>query len=64
MLGPHYWVFFLSFLVSIGLVYFLITEVTKQVTTVWKIVIIVSSLLFLLSYLNIGFSVPGIASRA
>lgn len=70
MLGPHCkhltdvdWVFFGAFLVSVGVVYFLITEVTKQVTLAWRITIVCSSLLFLLSYLNIGFSVPGIASR-
>jgi len=57
-------VFFVAFLVSIGLVYFLIAEVAKQVTLVWRLVILTSSVLFLLSYLNIGFSLPGIASRA
>jgi hypothetical protein len=57
-------VFFAAFIVSIGIVYFLLIEVSQQLTLVWKIVVFCTSMLFLLSYLKIGFSVPGIASRA
>ncbi len=58
------YVFLIAFIISVGLIYFLLSEVTKILTLPWKILLWCTSVAFLLSYLNIGFSVPGIASRS
>ncbi len=58
------YIFIIAFLALSVLLVLLILSMKDHLSTVWFVILCVSGVVFVFSYLNIGLSVPGFASKA
>jgi lysylphosphatidylglycerol synthetase-like protein (DUF2156 family) len=58
------YIFFVALFALSVLLVMLLVAVKDKLTTVWYLAMCICGLIFFLSYLNIGFSNPGLASTS